>query len=1093
MSNTIGFDESFYLSQNPDVAAAVSRGIFTSGAQHYQLNGRFEARNPNAFFNTSFYLAQYPDVARAGINPLTHFLNFGSAEGRFANATEKGAIDLNNNGGADDFNEAAYRAQYSDVDAAIKAGTFKSGYQHFVQFGQFEARVATLSNGTTITGPFSNTGVSPNVGTTFTLTAGTDAGTAFTGTDKNDIFNAGTVLAADGSTVIATTNALDSLNGGGGVDTLRIENTGGVNTLTGTFTNIENLTFLGAGNVNNNANVDVSSFSGEVRLQQTTDTSVTFANVKGQALIADRVANNTAITAVYDAAQTSASLQAVGSVGNAQFNVSGTKLDTVNLTVDKTATGSSITVDDNNATADTVKNVNITASGASTVIATSTVLDTVKVAGAGAVTLTAAAATSIDASASTGGVTVTNQLGTNTAFVGSAAADTITVGATTKVINLGAGNDTVNFTGVLGTSGSVNGGDGVDTIALSAANAATLTANNTFAGTISNFEVLSVGTPAAAAVINLANLNNINTVKVAATGAAGTAEVTTITFGNLAAGQSFTAAGRTVSATGGNLSAADVENAFLGNTVTGATVTGAVTGYTAANNGDGANGVVRFTSTTSGNVDNLTATSNGTAPPAVPTIAVIAQGRAESAPGANDAVTEKQNATFGSLTAGQSLTIDGKTVTASQTLTAAQVETAFLAGGVTGAAVTGNFTNFTAANDAGNTAGVITLTSTSAGTNVSDNTATSSAGTAPATQPTATTVDGTAGADLTFNNFTSGGTLELNGAVTAGITANVKDAGASTNDVFNIVLNGASNLTNTGTVTVANVETINVRTTDSTTASDPTAPSTLIVNDAAATTVSVAGNHGVNFTGSTFTNVTTFDASGVVGTGSSAAAIGTAGAVTFSSSITNKAVAITGGNGDDVLSAASLTDATAKAGATINGGAGNDQITGGNFNDTLNGGDGNDIITGGLGADTMNGGAGNDVFRFNSPSDSTVAARDVIVGFQANTFGNGTAGAAGTGAGASTSWNGDVLRFDVDLGGAINATNGVKVGVLANATDAQTFIQNTFADATPGEFAAALDSSTGTLYVDFNADGNIDSVITLQGVTTITAAAFDLV
>ncbi len=174
MSNTISFDESFYLSQNPDVAAAVSRGVFASGAQHFQLNGRFEGRNPNAFFNTSFYLGQYPDVARAGINPLTHFLNNGAAEGRFANATEKAAIDLNNNGGADDFNEAAYRTQYSDVDLAIKAGTFKSAYQHFVQFGQFEARVATLSNGTTITGPFTNSGSAGNAGATLTLTPGLD-------------------------------------------------------------------------------------------------------------------------------------------------------------------------------------------------------------------------------------------------------------------------------------------------------------------------------------------------------------------------------------------------------------------------------------------------------------------------------------------------------------------------------------------------------------------------------------------------------------------------------------------------------------------------------------------------------------------------------------------------------------------------------------------------------------------------------------------------------------------------------------------------------------------------------------------------------
>jgi len=64
----------------------------------------------------------------------------------------------------------------------------------------------------------------------------------------------------------------------------------------------------------------------------------------------------------------------------------------------------------------------------------------------------------------------------------------------------------------------------------------------------------------------------------------------------------------------------------------------------------------------------------------------------------------------------------------------------------------------------------------------------------------------------------------------------------------------------------------------------------------------------------------------------------------------------------------------------FNGLAGNDTLHGGTGNDYLIGGDGNDVITGNAGADTLHGGAGNDVFTFNS-SDSTAAARDIIVGF----------------------------------------------------------------------------------------------------------------
>jgi len=44
---------------------------------------------------------------------------------------------LNN---SDLFNESYYRATYSDVAAAISGGLFRSGFDHFLQFGQFEGR-----------------------------------------------------------------------------------------------------------------------------------------------------------------------------------------------------------------------------------------------------------------------------------------------------------------------------------------------------------------------------------------------------------------------------------------------------------------------------------------------------------------------------------------------------------------------------------------------------------------------------------------------------------------------------------------------------------------------------------------------------------------------------------------------------------------------------------------------------------------------------------------------------------------------------------------------------------------------------------------
>ncbi|MBP6497123.1 MAG: hypothetical protein KA253_00465, partial [Campylobacteraceae bacterium] len=108
--------------------------------------------------------------------------------------------------------------------------------------------------------------------------------------------------------------------------------------------------------------------------------------------------------------------------------------------------------------------------------------------------------------------------------------------------------------------------------------------------------------------------------------------------------------------------------------------------------------------------------------------------------------------------------------------------------------------------------------------------------------------------------------------------------------------------------------------------------------------------------------------------------------------------------------------------------------------------------------------------------------------------GNGTSGAAGTGATgvAAASLTGDVLKFDIT---AAVLADGVYTYVASNAADAQTFLQNLGADATAAKdnaFGAALDSSTGKLYIDIDSNGTVDSVIALSGVTTITAAAFVL-
>jgi Ca2+-binding RTX toxin-like protein len=91
-----------------------------------------------------------------------------------------------------------------------------------------------------------------------------------------------------------------------------------------------------------------------------------------------------------------------------------------------------------------------------------------------------------------------------------------------------------------------------------------------------------------------------------------------------------------------------------------------------------------------------------------------------------------------------------------------------------------------------------------------------------------------------------------------------------------------------------------------------------------------------------------------------------------------------GGDGNDQLDGGTGNDSLkGDAGAdTLQGGAGNDDIQGGAGADSLRGGDGADVIRGGSGADRIFGDAGIDSFVYDKLSDSTMAARDRISGFE---------------------------------------------------------------------------------------------------------------
>ncbi|MGD1944114.1 MAG: cadherin-like domain-containing protein [Leptolyngbyaceae cyanobacterium] len=129
------YDESFYLSQNPDVASAVAAGELSSGYQHFVTAGINEGRNPSVLYNEAFYLSANLDIAAAvnagGVaSGLAHFLNSGHIEGRDPSAL---------------FDQSDYLAANPDVANAVASGVFESAFDHYITAGAEESRSPSLS------------------------------------------------------------------------------------------------------------------------------------------------------------------------------------------------------------------------------------------------------------------------------------------------------------------------------------------------------------------------------------------------------------------------------------------------------------------------------------------------------------------------------------------------------------------------------------------------------------------------------------------------------------------------------------------------------------------------------------------------------------------------------------------------------------------------------------------------------------------------------------------------------------------------------------------------------------------------------------
>lgn len=158
----------------------------------------------------------------------------------------------------------------------------------------------------------------------------------------------------------------------------------------------------------------------------------------------------------------------------------------------------------------------------------------------------------------------------------------------------------------------------------------------------------------------------------------------------------------------------------------------------------------------------------------------------------------------------------------------------------------------------------------------------------------------------------------------------------------------------------------------------------------------------------------------------------------------------------------------------IVGSASNNVLSGGSGNDYINGGDGNDTITGGAGVDTLVGGLGADTFVFATADIDTTAGAvtDKITDFKSSEGDKLKLGAAGD----ATLITGNYL----EAGAAV-----ADLATLLGAAD-------TALDGTVKYYLGQVTGGASYLVIDTNGTGYTD-VIELTGVTLATFAATDII
>ncbi|PHV07845.1 hypothetical protein CSQ96_08110 [Janthinobacterium sp. BJB412] len=957
------------------------------------------------------------------------------------------------------------------------------------------------------------------------LTTGVDTGTAFTGTTGDDNFGAD--LSTSGTN---TLNALDSLNGGAGNDSLNV-----VLDTTVTPAHLTSIELISA-TTNKAGGVTLGLVNAASVTSVTNSGSTTALTVNGIAAGASLHVLSASAATTFDYAVTTgtqaAALEVNGVTGASSIIINGVET----ITTTGSGSASSYTID-----ADSATTLAFAGAAAQTVVL-----------GAGTLNVT-----KFDASAATVGVTLTTVdqtgiVGTTTVTVlGGSGNDVLTlVDSNNMSIDAGAGNDTVTVLAA-DNNDTIVGGAGTDTFRTTTAVAQTLAGATTTH--VSGFEKLTL-TTAFDGTLAVAGIDTgINTVTLGLTGGnlvAGSNDTITGGAGTFTVNLGANAAGNATGLLGGALTVASTGTAATDALVLNATAANTGVNIDATNNqavtaagfetvtfNTGATGAGAVQSISTLTVTPSVVTSNVAVNVTGSNVASFTTGISTSSTGkltidASALVAQAAGTTTLNLagttlgTAGtQSIigsagddvvvvgafnaTIDGglgdDAITASTTADS-------LSGGAGDDTITGGGGNDTILGGAGDDtlnvgAGTVSVdggagddvvvvgTTLSAGDIVvggagNDILAIGGAGAAAALQGVSGFETLRADAALTqdmiqFQGNTTFTKLESNvaGAVLfTNVGANVTNfasdvAGAGSATSITRLLDTATNSLvasfidgTTDAFTADNEETLSLSSSHATAAAILTD-----LNAADLTTLNITGTAAFTISNAITgaTELATINAAAATGAVSINASTSTVNMVATGSATASSV--LTTGSGNDSIVGGAVAD-------TLTGGAGTDTINGGAGADILVGGTGADSLTGGEGADTITGGTGNDSIVLTEAT----AAVDHVVLVSAATNGVDTITGFTTGAG------GDIIAFvaaDTTVGTASAAqavfatTAAVLVSAAAYDLAAVTNTATTDVIVLTGTTAANGDLSTSTTGSELlKLLGTADSAAT--GITT---------